>query len=182
MEKHFNKEPFMSPQSFCRLFPFHVIFDKNLVITQCGNSISRLMPQLNGPEPCKLSDIFTIIRPHINLDYQSIRSQIMSVFVLCTRSNSTTSSPTKSTAVVASAIATAASATAGLTSTDLVVATSSSSTTPHSKSTQDETGGTRFKGQMVYLSDKELILFQCSPSVMSLDDLIKYKYKLFILN
>lgn len=30
---------------------------------------------------------------------------------------------------------------------------------------------TRFKGQMVYLKDKELILFQCSPSVMSIDDL-----------
>ena len=30
---------------------------------------------------------------------------------------------------------------------------------------------TRFKGQMVYMKDKELVLFQCSPSVMSIDDL-----------
>ena len=28
---------------------------------------------------------------------------------------------------------------------------------------------TRFKGQMVYLKEKELILFQCSPSLMRLD-------------
>lgn len=32
---------------------------------------------------------------------------------------------------------------------------------------------TRFKGQMVYLNDKDLMLFQCSPCVMSVDDLYK---------
>lgn len=151
MEKHFSNQPFLSPKAFGNLFPFHVIFDKNMYIKQCGTAIARLVPQMKH-ENCKLTDIFTIIRPHINLEFHSIRSQIMSVFVLCTRSGimsplSSSSSPRKSTAA------------------NLATVVSSS---------QPEDTGTRFKGQMVYMHDKDLILFQCSPSVMSLDDLIKW--------
>lgn len=147
LEKDLPRESFMSPRSFSRLFPFHLIFDRELVIRQCGDSIARFIPAAaaDSTVPCKLTDVFTIIRPHITLDYQSIRSQIMSVFVLCTRvaassPKSNTSSPNKQ------AVSTAKS---------------------------EEATPTRFKGQMVYLQDQELIMFLCSPSVMSLDDLAK---------
>lgn len=130
----------MSPKSFSTLFPFHIIFNKDMCITQCGASISRLIPQMRNKD-CKLTDVFTIIRPHINLEFHQICSQIMSVFVLCTKNG--------------------------------ILAPNSRNSTPklsNSNSNNDETG-TRFKGQMVYLKDKELVLFQCSPSVMSLEDL-----------
>jgi len=39
---------------------------------------------------------------------------------------------------------------------------------------------TRLKGQMVYMKDKELILFQCSPSVMSIDDLFWYCFYFYL--
>ena len=81
LEKHFSNKQMMSPKTFCNAFPFHIIFDKQMQIKQCGTSISRVIPQMKS-KICKLTDIFTIIRPHIQLDFQSICSQIMSVFVL----------------------------------------------------------------------------------------------------
>lgn len=116
------------------------------VIRQCGDSIARFIPTgLERTKSCKLTDVFTIIRPHISLDYQSIRSQIMSVFVLCSRmaTSPTSNSPNKTSVAVNSA------------------------------NSKNEESLTRFKGQMVYLEDQELIMFLCSPSVMSLDDLAK---------
>lgn len=140
-EKHFSNKPMMSPKSFSNAFPFHIIFDKNMHIKQCGTSIARLIPQIKNNKTCKLTDIFSIVRPHINLEYQQIYSQIMSVFVLCTKNG--------------------------------ILALNSSQSSPKSDTSNSEDIGTRFKGQMVYLSEHDLILFQCSPSVMSLDDLFK---------
>lgn len=141
LEKHFSNKPIMSPKTFCNTFPFHIIFDKHMIIKQCGTSISRIMPQIKRKD-CKLTDIFNIIRPHIQLDFQSICSQIMSVFVLSTKTHNTNGTIKK---------------------------------TNHSHDPHDHhDGSNRFKGQMVYLKDKELILFQCSPVVMSLEDLNKY--------
>jgi len=121
----------MSQKTFCRTFPFHIVFDKQMYIKQCGTSIARLYPQMKQKN-CKLTEIFTIIRPHINLEFQAICSQIMSVFVLS--------------------------------------ASVKSSKQPNDQSDERE-NATRFKGQMVYLSDKQMILFQCSPCLMSLEDL-----------
>lgn len=126
-----------------------VMFNKELlikVIRQCGDSIARFIPtDIERTKSCKLTDVFTIIRPHISLDYQSIRSQIMSVFVLCSRmaTSPTLNSPNKTSVAV------------------------------NSTNSKNEESLTRFKGQMVYLEDQELIMFLCSPSVMSLDDLAK---------
>lgn len=119
----------MSPRSFCKAFPFHIIFDKNMNIVQCGSSIARLVPELKI-KSYKLTDIFTIIRPHISFEFQHIYSQIMSVFVLARQND------------------------------------------PFAKNSNgSEDNFTRFKGQMVYLPEKQYILFQCSPAIMSLEDL-----------
>ena len=121
-----------------------------MLIKQCGTSMARVIPQMTGKN-CRLTDIFSIVRPHISLDFQSICSQIMSVFVLSTKSgildlkiisngNGKKDSPKQS-------------------------------STPHDSHGEEKECCTRFKGQMVYLSEKQLILFLCSPSVMSIDDL-----------
>ena len=125
----------MSPKTFCNAFPFHIIFDKQMFIKQCGTSISRVIPQMKLKN-CKLTDIFNIIRPHIHLDFQSICSQIMSVFVLGTKNGILDFKSAKA---------------------------CQKSVNAHDSSSD---GCTRFKGQMVYIKEKELILFQCSPSVM----------------
>ncbi len=143
VEKHFSNKQLISPQSFCQIFPFHIIFDCQMNIIQCGNSIARLIPKIKSNKGCKLTDIFSIIRPHINFDYQAIRSQIMSVFVLCTKN--------------------------GI----LCPAPRSPKNHENGGNGDIEMNGTRFKGQMVYLHDKDFIMFMCSPNVMSLEDLYK---------
>lgn len=127
-----NDKKVMSPRSFCNAFPFHLIFDKNMNIIQCGTSIARLIPELKTKN-CLLTDIFVIIRPHINLEFQQICSQIMSIFVLAWKND------------------------------------------PYAKNNKNgsDENWTRFKGQMVYLPEKQHILFQCSPAIMSLEDLFK---------
>jgi len=139
LSKHLTNKHMISQKIFCNSFPFHIIFDKQMCIRQCGTSISRVIPQMKTKNT-KLTDLFTITRPHINLDFQSICSQIMSVFVLSTKKGIL----------------------------DLSSMSNNKKTSIDIDSKED---CTRFKGQMVYLKDKELILFQCSPSVMSIDDL-----------
>lgn len=156
-EKFFSNKQMMGPKTFCKAFPFHIIFDKQMVIRQCGTSIARVIPQMMQ-KGCKLTDIFTIIRPHINLEFQSICSQIMSVFVLSTKSG----------ILDLNKIERPSGTVSSETTTKRPTLTSQMSKT--NEQIEKDTC-TRFKGQMVYLRDKELILFQCSPSVMSLEDL-----------
>ncbi|VVD02331.1 unnamed protein product [Leptidea sinapis] len=49
-------EPKVSPATFCRVFPFHLMFDRDLNIIQAGRSVTRLLPRLNKPG-CKITDV-----------------------------------------------------------------------------------------------------------------------------
>jgi guanylate cyclase soluble subunit beta len=97
---------------------------------------------------CKLTDIFGIIRPHINLEFQAVCSQIMSVFVLSTKNG--------------------------------ILYERQRSPKSNADSADVEEPGTRFKGQMVFLKDKGFVMFLCSPSVMSLEDLYKYEFIIYL--
>ncbi|EGV95970.1 Guanylate cyclase soluble subunit beta-1 [Cricetulus griseus] len=44
-EENGTQESRISPYTFCKAFPFHIIFDRDLVVTQCGNAIYRVLPQ-----------------------------------------------------------------------------------------------------------------------------------------
>jgi hypothetical protein len=46
-EENGTQESRISPYTFCKAFPFHIIFDRDLVVTQCGNAIYRVLPQVN---------------------------------------------------------------------------------------------------------------------------------------
>lgn len=50
-EENGTQESRISPYTFCKAFPFHIIFDRDLVVTQCGNAIYRVLPQVNGTAP-----------------------------------------------------------------------------------------------------------------------------------
>jgi guanylate cyclase soluble subunit beta len=71
----------ISMKTFCKVFPFHIIFDRNMIVKQYGSSISRFIPQIKNKD-CKITSIFNIVRPHINLEFAAIRAHVMSVFVL----------------------------------------------------------------------------------------------------
>ncbi|XP_045151732.1 guanylate cyclase soluble subunit beta-1 [Echinops telfairi] len=44
-EENGTQESRISPSTFCKAFPFHIVFDRDLVVTQCGNAIYRVLPQ-----------------------------------------------------------------------------------------------------------------------------------------
>ena len=63
-------------------FPFHIIFDSNLVITYMGVSMSRLFPNAI-PQQMKLTDLFEVERPAIpSMTYIHIKSRSHNQFVL----------------------------------------------------------------------------------------------------
>lgn len=43
-EENGTQETRISPYTFCKAFPFHLMFDKDLMLTQCGNAIYRVLP------------------------------------------------------------------------------------------------------------------------------------------
>ncbi|PBC34528.1 Guanylate cyclase soluble subunit beta-1 [Apis cerana cerana] len=49
-------EPKVSPMTFCRVFPFHLMFNRDLIIVQTGCTITRVIPQVCSGN-CKLNDI-----------------------------------------------------------------------------------------------------------------------------
>ncbi|TKS68251.1 Guanylate cyclase soluble subunit beta-1 [Collichthys lucidus] len=80
-EENGTQETRISPYTFCKAFPFHLMFDKDLMLTQCGNAIYRVLPQLQ-PGTCILPSVFSLVRPHIDFSYHGILSHINTVFVL----------------------------------------------------------------------------------------------------
>jgi guanylate cyclase soluble subunit beta len=142
--KLFSNNIKFSSSMLTKTFPFHIIFDQEMRIIQCGNAISRAIPQMKISN-AKITDVFNVSRPHINFDYKSISSQIMSIFVLSTKPGVL----------------------------DITLATKNPNIETISASTSDEKElCTRFKGQMIVIKEG-LMLFQCSPSVTSVDDLVR---------
>ncbi|CAH1174092.1 unnamed protein product [Phaedon cochleariae] len=77
-------EPKVSPATFCRLFPFHIMFDRDMKIVQTGSSVARVIPKANSFK-CKITDILDTIRPHLDLTFDNILSHINTIYVLKTR-------------------------------------------------------------------------------------------------
>lgn len=74
----------ISPATFCRAFPFHVMFDRNLVIMQAGTSVTRVLPTLTQ-ENSQITDFMELVRPHMDFTFDNILSHINTVYVLRTR-------------------------------------------------------------------------------------------------
>ena len=129
-----NLKPKISPATFCRAFPFHILFDKNMVIKQTGFSLARVVPRVSKGN-CKIDDVFEMIRPHMAFDFNHILSHINTVYVLRTRE-------------------------------EICQADDNANKLDHQDSSR-----MRLKGQMVFVPESDLLLFMCSPSVTSLDDL-----------
>ncbi|CAG9858572.1 unnamed protein product [Phyllotreta striolata] len=77
-------EPKVGPATFCRIFPFHIMFNAEMVIIQTGFSVARIIPKVNSPN-CKITDILDPVRPHLDLTFENILSHINTIYVLKTR-------------------------------------------------------------------------------------------------
>nr|XP_029707897.1 guanylate cyclase soluble subunit beta-1-like isoform X2 [Aedes albopictus] len=120
------KEPMISPTTFCKVFPFHLMFNRDMIVVQAGKSVSRVIPKISE-QNCRLLTIFEAIRPHLELSFGNILAHINTIYVLKTKAGVMSISERY----------------------------------------------LRLKGQMMYIPESDLILFQCYPSVMNLNDLTK---------
>lgn len=77
-------EPKVSPTTFCKVFPFHLMFDKDLKIVQTGSTVARVIPKVTLAD-CRITDILDTVRPHLELTFENILSHINTIYVLKTR-------------------------------------------------------------------------------------------------
>lgn len=76
----FPTEFHISAEQFCNAFPYHIIFDSNLRIKQCGLMIQRLLKiQITDQHMC---DIFELTHPRMKMSVNNIRMFINAVFML----------------------------------------------------------------------------------------------------
>ncbi|XP_028275165.1 guanylate cyclase soluble subunit beta-2 [Parambassis ranga] len=73
----------MEVKAFCDVFPFHLVFDKDLRVRQTGVNIQKFVPGLQDTG-AKMDQFFTIIHPQVTFTIESIRKFINSQFVLKT--------------------------------------------------------------------------------------------------
>lgn len=140
---HLSNEAKISPATFCNSFPFHLMFDRDLRITQAGSSVSRIVVGLSVDNEANMTEIFELFRPQMAFNFDTILAHINTVFVLKTREgkiippvdSKLEEGETKQCSVCGDALS------------------------------------LRLKGQMIYIAESESMLFLCSPSVGNLDDL-----------
>ncbi|KAH8407078.1 hypothetical protein KR222_005687, partial [Zaprionus bogoriensis] len=76
--------PLISPATFCKVFPFHLMFDRQMKVVQAGKAVSRVIPRV-AEENCSLIEVVEAIRPHLQLTFENILSHINTIYVLQTR-------------------------------------------------------------------------------------------------
>ena len=155
-----SNEPRISPASFCKAFPFHIMMNRELRIVQAGSSVSRVIKELDDPS-YTFRDIFQVVRPHIDMTFENITAHTNTVFVIRARDRIRLS-PRRSVGN-----AQAAYQSYGF---KLNIPTSSGMCEDN-----DITHRKRMclKGQMLYVPEHDKIVFLCSPSVGNLEDLVE---------
>ena len=71
----------VTAQIFQKCFPFHIIFDKDLIVRHMGISLMRLFPRAMATETL-VSDYFELARPPVELTYANIHSYSHNVLIL----------------------------------------------------------------------------------------------------
>lgn len=60
----FFAEPKLNAATFCRVFPFHIMFDRSLKIKQTGSTVARVIPKVTSPN-CKITDILDTVNMNL---------------------------------------------------------------------------------------------------------------------
>ena len=131
----------ISSDTFCKAFPFHIIFNCDMTVRQVGSSLSWVMPNLKLNEDT-LTQYFLLERPRMKLNFENILSHINTIFIL--RMLPTLASAPKTV----------------MGSSDRLSISMTSGSDPM-----------RLRGQMVHAPESEAMLFICSPRVKRLQDL-----------
>lgn len=76
-----SKEQLINAKSFCKCFPFHIIFNRDMTMLQVGSSLAWIIPGWNQSEKC-LTSFFALERPRMRLTFTNILSHINTIFIL----------------------------------------------------------------------------------------------------
>ena len=71
----------ISAKSFCKAFPFHIIFNHNMEMLQMGNSLAWILPDWNQKDH-SMNSFFTLERPRMKLSFLNIISHINTIFIV----------------------------------------------------------------------------------------------------
>ena len=141
---------FMSVSSFCRCFPFHIVFDRLLAIRHFGVGLRNYFAQFSskgGPKKLIFTDLFQLSRPRMQFSFHTILAHINTVFVVVSRNSSGNFrkiSPHQR---------------------------HENPGTANTNSTAGPADELRLKGQMIYSSQSDCIIFLCSPRFGCLEEL-----------
>ncbi len=181
-------------QSFCRALPFHMVLDRNLHIVQVGASLYRILKSYCQKDPhwssvkdrkfYKFENLFEVVRPVINVDFETILDNISTVFIIKTLPGVIEADgETRTGAQLLNSLATPNQRRDSIT--PWIPPPTPASPTPRRESISRwdpnarkesiifnlEPPCMRLKGQMVFVPESDKILFLCSPRVMDIDDL-----------
>ena len=141
---------FMTVASFCRCFPFHIVFDRSLIIRQFGVGLRKYFTQFSSKDDSRkliFTNLFQLSRPRMQFSFNAILAHINTVFVVVSRNSCgrfRRISPTKP---------------------------CGNPGTSGSGSVKGPADELRLKGQMIYASQSDCIIFLCSPRFGSLEEL-----------
>ncbi len=153
-------------KTFCKTFPFHMVLDRKLHIVQIGSSLFRVLkPCYKATKKMKFSNLFEILRPVVNEDFESILDNLTTVFNV--RSKPGVVLPLINTQ--SSDMLAPQAVTRGRRESFAVIFNTDRKEVGL---LNNDTGPVmRLKGQMVFIPESDNILFLCSPRVADIDDL-----------
>ncbi|XP_053347448.1 guanylate cyclase soluble subunit beta-2 isoform X2 [Clarias gariepinus] len=80
----YPKRLWIDEKAFCNAFPFHIVFDQDLIVKQTGVNIQKFVPGLQQAG-IRLDEYFSVVHPEVTLNIYSIKKFINSQFVLKTK-------------------------------------------------------------------------------------------------
>ncbi|EDV28471.1 uncharacterized protein TRIADDRAFT_19120, partial [Trichoplax adhaerens] len=77
-----SQTEYVNSKVFCRIFPFHIIFDQDLIIKRVGVGLYRRLQDLNTADKPRLDQFFECLKPPVKLCKRSIKSYRNNDFIL----------------------------------------------------------------------------------------------------
>lgn len=75
------KQTLIQSKQFCSIFPYHIVFDPEFNIKQCGSMIQILL-NTRIEKGIKVTSLFELTHPRVQLSLENINSFINSAFML----------------------------------------------------------------------------------------------------
>lgn len=151
--------------TFCQAFPFHIMFNRELKITQAGHSIRRVLklPSNLIEADIHFNSLFQLDRPQMRFNFKNVISHINIVFIISTVDQP----PEESTVCQHQQYSNHCD------DHDTSNPSKNNGLHRHSSHSGEKciSSTVKLKGQMVYVHDSDSMLFLCSPRFNSLEEL-----------